>query len=115
MILKQKKMIRGKKINTKRKRNNPSQLVFFFKRNGHFRIPDKKRKKEGSQVYKKGYEIRLLAATKTELKIINLLLKKSGFKPGKPFEKGNQFVQPVYGKQAVKEFRHLLAKYKRVV
>lgn len=109
------KMIKGKKKSTIIKGNNPSKLIFFFKRNGHFRIPDKKRKKEGSQVYKKGYEIRLLAATKKELKIIIILLKKSGFKPGKPFTKGNQFVQPVYGKEAVKNFRHLLAKYKKVV
>ncbi|HYM94586.1 MAG TPA: hypothetical protein VET23_10635 [Chitinophagaceae bacterium] len=109
-------MTKNKKIHPKRiPGKGPSQLIFFFKQNGYFRIPDRKRKKEGSQVYKKGYEIRLLAATRKELKIINILLKKSGFKPGKPFTKGTQFVQPVYGKEAVKEFRHLLAKYKKVV
>lgn len=47
------KMIKGKKKSTIIKGNNPSKLIFFFKRNGHFRIPDKKRKKKVARFIKK--------------------------------------------------------------
>lgn len=56
------------------------------------------------QKYKKGYEVRLVANSKEELEDMRQLLQQSGFKPGKPYKKHFQFVQPVYGKLAVDWF-----------
>ncbi len=86
-----------------------AQLAYFFYRNGCLRLPNATRRKEGSQKYKKGYELRLVAQTKNELKQIRRLLQQMGFKLGKPYQKGRQTVQPVYGKQAVEQFCNLLA------
>jgi hypothetical protein len=62
------------------------------------------RSKSGGQKYKKGYEVRLVAATRQELKQIRQLLIQIGFKPAKPFRKARRIAQPVYGKAAVKWF-----------
>lgn len=42
------------------------------------------------------------------MKEISRLLKQAGFKPGAPYQKGYQFVQPVYGKDAVTRFSRVL-------
>ncbi len=79
-------------------------LLAFFQRNGCVRVVDEKRRQELGQKYKKGYEVRLVANSKEELGLIRHLLQQSGFKPGKPYQKNDQFVQPVYGKSAVDWF-----------
>jgi len=79
-------------------------LITLFQRNGYVRVVDEKHRKEFGQKYKKGYEVRLVANSKEELQIIRRLLKQAGFKPGKPYKKHLQFVQPVYGKSAVDWF-----------
>jgi hypothetical protein len=82
-----------------------AQLVEYFQRNGYMRIPDNGRLgDEGSTVYKKGYEIRLVARTKAELNTIRKLLRETGLKAGKPFAKAQQIVQPIYGKAAMDQF-----------
>jgi hypothetical protein len=89
----------------KRKVTPQSQLVEYYRRNGYMRIPDDGRRgDEGSTVYKKGYEIRLVARTKTELAAIRKLLREAGLKAGKPFPKAQQTVQPIYGKAAMDQF-----------
>jgi hypothetical protein len=85
------------------------QLAQIFHRNGCMRLPDETRQlKEGHTKYKKGYEIRLVAETKTELNQIRRLLKQLGFTPGSPYEKGYQIVQPIYGKEAAVKFGEIL-------
>ena len=80
-------------------------LKTYFKRNGYIRTYDlKRRKKENSQAYKKGYEVRLTAFTQKELKEIRSLLLQVGFKPSKSWKKFNRIVQPVYGKKGVELF-----------
>jgi hypothetical protein len=79
-------------------------LLGFFQRNGCVRVVDEKRRKELGQKYKKGYEVRLVAYSREELEIMRRLIQQSGFKPGKPYKKHRQFVQPVYGKLAVDWF-----------
>lgn len=74
----------------------------------YFRFPDKKRRKIEGQSYKHGYEVRLVVKSKTELKQIKSLLKELGFDIGKPYAKGTQFVQPVYGKYQVEKLKIIL-------
>lgn len=78
----------------------------IFRRGGYVRSADlAKRKERGSERYKKGYEVRFVLDTESELKDVRRLLKAAGYKPGKPFEKHAKIVQPVYGRVAVEAFR----------
>ncbi|HMO82042.1 MAG TPA: hypothetical protein PKD24_14725 [Pyrinomonadaceae bacterium] len=79
-------------------------LASFFKRNGYFRLPDSERRKRDGSDYKKGYEIRLVAKDASELEQIRELLVAAGFKTAKAFPKGNQWIQPIYGREAVERF-----------
>ncbi len=74
----------------------------------YFRFPDKKRRNIEGQSYKQGYEVRLVVKNKAELKKIKSLLKDLGFDIGKPYAKGTQFVQPVYGKYQVEKLKIIL-------
>ncbi len=84
------------------------QLVYFFNRNGYFRIPDPERQRTERETYKKGYEIRFTAEDKEELLKIRKLLSKAGFKCGKPYSDYPHFIQPVYGKKSFEKFQCLL-------
>lgn len=88
------------------------KLGWYFLRNGYLRLPNEKLRKERGGDYRKGYEIRFVANNKNELKEIRSLLKEANFKPGKHFEKFNQFVLPVYGKESFFRFKSLLAEQK---
>ena len=81
------------------------QLKQFFRRNGYVRLPNSERREQlGSQKYKKGYEVRLVAKMPGELRHIRSLLRQAGFKAGNAFFKGKQIIQPIYGKAAVEWF-----------
>lgn len=84
------------------------QLAEFFGRNGYARFQDPDRREDEGDWYKKGDEVRLVARTRTELATIRRLLKQSGFRLGRPFAKGRQFVQPIYGREAVGRFLDLV-------
>ncbi len=85
------------------------KLAWFFRRNGYMRVPDEVRRSvEGHWSYKKGYEVRLVARSKAELALIRRLLRQAGFKPGRPFVKGRQLRQPLYGREAVTRFLALI-------
>lgn len=88
------------------------KLGGYFLRNGYLRLPNEKLEKERAGDYRKGYEIRFVANNKNELKEIKSLLKEADLKPGKHFEKFNQFVLPVYGKESFFRFKSLLAEQK---
>ena len=85
-----------------------TRLREFFHRNGYVRLQNPSLVEPGGRVYKKGDEVRLVADTKTELAEIRRLLKAGGFKAGRPFAKGNQFRQPMYGWEQVKRFLALM-------
>lgn len=89
-----------------------TELLKYFLRNGYFRLPDKERRKKLRQKYKKGYEVRLVAANRRELMEIRSLLKIAGFRSAKAFPKHSQYVQPVYGEAAVREFSELVTKHR---
>lgn len=87
------------------------QLVWLFRRNGYIRWQDEEQLKRGHRVYKKGHELRFVADDAEELELIQDLLRQVGLEPGRPFAKGRQFRQPVYGKRAVDSFLELLEKH----
>ncbi|MBL8693039.1 MAG: hypothetical protein JNJ88_02990 [Planctomycetes bacterium] len=85
------------------------RLAEFFDRNGYARWQSpSRREKEGWQRYKKGDEVRLVASSAAELEEIRDLLRRAGIHPGRPFVKGRQFGQPIYGRQAVEQFFTLI-------
>ena len=87
------------------------QLAEFFHRNGYVRQVNLDRRAEvTAQVYKKGDEVRLVANSVDELAIIQELLLAAGFKFGKPFQKGQQFRQPIYGRIEVARFISMVGK-----
>ncbi len=85
------------------------ELGRFFRRNGYVRRQNPKRlKRDGYMGYKKGDEVRLTAQDEQELQTIRELLTRAGFCPGRPFVKGRQFRQPIYGREAVRQFLRLV-------
>jgi len=74
----------------------------------YFRLPDTKRRKLEGQAYKHGYEVRLVVNNKIELKKMQSILKNLGFDFGKPYAKGLQIIQPVYGKYQIENLRSIL-------
>ncbi len=87
------------------------QLSVLFRRNGYVRRLNPKRRAAEPGTYKKGDEVRLVAASAAELRAIRRLLRAAGFRPGRAFRKANQWRQPVYGREEVARF---LALIKRV-
>lgn len=85
------------------------ELAWFFRRNGYIRRQNARRaKREGWDSYKKGDEIRLVATSKAELARIRRLLRDAGFKLARPFAKGLQYRQPLYGRQTVQDFLSMI-------
>ena len=94
---------------TKSSRTAAAQLAEIFRRNGYLRRQDRQRlKKEGYSDYKKGDELRFVANSKSELSLIRQLLTSLGFKPAKPFEKSNQFRQPIYSREEIGRLLRLM-------
>ena len=87
-----------------------AELAAYFARNGYVRWQDRRRlSREGHELYKKGSEVRLTARTRRELDLIRRLLRQAGFAPARPFLKGRQYRQPVYGVDEVERFLKLVA------
>lgn len=78
-------------------------LKQFFLQRGFVRIPDKERRAISVE-YKKGWEVRLIIITVTELIVIRRWLGHVGLKPGKPYRRHSRIIQPIYGKAAIKWF-----------
>lgn len=85
------------------------ELAALFRRNGYVRPPIEKRLAgEGYGRFRRGYEFRLTAESRSELQAVRDLLRRAGFKPGRPFVKGRQFRQPVYGRAELERFLALI-------
>jgi hypothetical protein len=78
-------------------------LAFFLQRNSCLRRPSTLRKKEGAEAYKKGWEMRIVVESAAELTQLRRLLRRSGQLPAKAYRKRNKWIQPVYGREAVKQ------------
>ncbi|GAB6091083.1 hypothetical protein [Spirochaeta dissipatitropha] len=88
------------------------EIAAIFLRNGYVRLQKPERQKqEGSQVYKKGSEVRLLAKNSDELDSILQMLEVLEISPGKPFKKARQTCIPLYSKKQVARFMELIAPY----
>ena len=84
-------------------------LAAFFRRNGYVRLQNQQRlEEEGPASYRKGDEIRLVASSARELRLIRSLLKEAGFRPGRDFVKGRQYRVPIYGRDAVARFLEMV-------
>jgi hypothetical protein len=86
------------------------ELARFYRRNGYVRLLDSERRRKENQLYKKGDEVRLVADTASELAAIRGLLARAGFKLARPFVKGRQYRQPVYGREEVARFLAMVAR-----
>lgn len=88
------------------------ELVGLFRRNGYVRPPAEKRlAKPGTGEFRRGFEFRMTAENRAELMHIRRLLRQAGFKPGRPFEKANQYRQPVYGRKNLDRFLEMLEQF----
>jgi hypothetical protein len=91
------------------KREVIAELTERFQRNGYVRAKNVERLNEvGSQIYKKGYEVRLTAHSEEELLHIQELLQALGFSIAKPFATAHHFRQPIYGREQVENFLSLI-------
>lgn len=79
-------------------------LVEFYRRNGYMRVPNEALREDAPREYKKGYEIRLIAKSQRELTAMRRLIRQVDLRPGKPFSKHKQWVQPIYGRDAMDLF-----------
>ena len=93
--------------------NAVKRLSAYFHRNGYVRRVNAVRRVSEGRLYKKGAEVRLVADSVAELREIRRLLKETGFKRARPFAKGRQWRQPVYGVAEVARFLALVGKSKR--
>ncbi|WP_285737450.1 hypothetical protein [Kitasatospora phosalacinea] len=72
---------------------------------GYVRQPDPARRGgEDGRTYKKGWEVRFTARSEAEITEIRELVTAAGFAPARPFFKGHQLIQPVYGIAAVQAY-----------
>ncbi|WP_371481312.1 hypothetical protein [Kitasatospora sp. NBC_00315] len=72
---------------------------------GYVRQPDLARRTgEQGHTYKKGWEVRFTARTEEEITEIRDLVTAAGFAPARPFFKGHQLIQPVYGMAVVQAY-----------
>ncbi|MEV4558958.1 hypothetical protein AB0K51_18485 [Kitasatospora sp. NPDC049285] len=72
---------------------------------GYVRQPDPARRGgDEGRAYKKGWEVRFTARSEEEIAEIRDLVTAAGFAPARPFFKGHQLIQPVYGIAAVQAY-----------
>ncbi|MFN3997053.1 hypothetical protein [Algoriphagus sp.] len=86
-------------------------LKEVFLRNGNLRIKDKSKvEKFGSQKYKQGFEVRLVAKDEAELERIQTAISCLDLYVAKTYLKGNQIVQPIYGEEIARKFEKIKRK-----
>jgi hypothetical protein len=85
------------------------ELAERFERNGYVRRQNPDRvAEEGPARYKKGDEVRLVAASEADLRHLRELLEAVGFKPGNPYAQAGRFRQPLYGRREVARFLEMI-------
>jgi len=85
------------------------ELAALFRRNGYVRPPVRKRLAvKGRGHFHRGFEFRLTADSRRELRHIRRLLRQAKFKPGHSFAKASQYRQPVYGLRPLERFLELI-------
>ena len=110
-------MATTKKKPAKRKKASSSRrpearLVVLYRESGYMRVPNLNRREKEPRDYKKGYEIRIAADTLREIREIRKLLRQVDIQGGKPFKKHSRWIQPIYGKEEMREFKRWLREYR---
>jgi len=95
-------------VKAKPNRESLKELRRLFRRNGYVRKQNRARLAADGRDYKKGDEVRLVANSMAELRLVRRLLRQAGFKAGKHFAKGHQWRQPLYGREQVSRFLTLI-------
>ena len=85
----------------------PGRLAYYFARNGYLRGRSTDRLDEGHETYKKGWEVRLVLHSSTEVDEVRKLIERAGMRPGKVFQKHQCWIQPIYGREAAMRFKSL--------
>ncbi len=80
------------------------RLLRLYQRNGCLRMADPARRAQEGEQYHKGYEVRIILYTAEELALVRTLILDAGLKPGRPYKRRGDIVQPVYGRKAVERF-----------
>jgi hypothetical protein len=81
------------------------ELMEYFLRGGYVRHASPELTAAfGARRYKKGEEVRIVLRSRAEQRRVHALLAAAGMLPGSAFEKNGRFVQPVYGRSAVRWF-----------
>jgi hypothetical protein len=89
------------------------ELARIFKRGGYVRLQNPERMEEGAAKYKKGDEVRLMADSAAQLRIIRRLLRSADFTCGRPYLKHKRWCQPLYGREATARFLEIVKKASR--
>jgi len=82
-------------------------LERIFAERGYLRAPDPQRRESMGSNYKKGYEVRLGVSTRKEVVEVKKALRQVGLNPGRDYKHHNDYVVPLYGRDAVDWFRSL--------
>lgn len=83
----------------------PGRLAYYFARNGYVRGRSHDRLDEGHATYKKGWEVRLVLYSSSEVDEARRLIERAGMRPGRVFQKHQCWIQPIYGQEAVMRFK----------
>lgn len=81
-----------------------SHLRMLFERNGYVRLPRPEARQRSRRDYRKGYEVRLVLASRDEVASAQAALHVVGLKAGESWPKHSRIVLPVYGKAAIEWF-----------
>jgi hypothetical protein len=91
---------------------NPAQrgvVDWYLRWGGCIRRPNEARRPEGSDSYKKGWEVRFYVATKRDAVALQKLLKRAELRGGRPYKKTpKRWIQPLYGRESVGRFMEWL-------
>jgi hypothetical protein len=89
-------------------RRTVALLAAHFEACGCIRAPNPARRRAEPRDYKKGWEVRLAATTRRELRFLRQMLRKCGFKCGRAYHKRAGWILPLYGRAAVERFCKLV-------
>lgn len=81
--------------------SNTAAVAQLAKLTRYTRSPQGKRMSEGSDDYKKGWEVRFVVDTQKDVAGVKKALAQLGFRAGKPFPKASRIAVPVYGRTVV--------------
>lgn len=101
----------ARKTTTVPKRTATARLRRMFVDGGYVRTQSRADAREyGTDVYKKGHEVRLTLGSMAEAQEARAMLEVVGLRGGKPYQKHSRVIQPVYGLDAVEWFLDNLGK-----